>query len=115
MPSNLPRLRERLQLLRVPLVNQIMITVTDTGPGLKEEEIPLLFKKYQHADKGSGKGGTCLGLHIAKSFVDAHGGRITAHNTATGGSCFSVFLPVFAEGTTAGTERSDDSGERVGT
>ena len=68
------------------------VDITDHGPGIAEASKPNLFLRYwQAAD--SAHLGTGLGLFIAHSIVDAHGGRIEVCSAAGGGSTFSVFLP----------------------
>jgi len=72
---------------------EIILTIEDTGTGLDSQLLPRLFSKF--ATK-SEIGGTGLGLFIAKSIIEAHGGQIWAENNDSGkGSTFSVSLPVF--------------------
>jgi len=71
---------------------EIIVTTKDTGPGIDSEMIPRLFSKF--ASK-SDRGGTGLGLFIARSIVEAHGGRIWGENNSDGrGACFSFALPI---------------------
>jgi signal transduction histidine kinase len=67
-------------------------TVTDTGPGIPEEERDLVFRKYY---RGSSEApGTGLGLAIARETVQLHGGRISLlDRPAEGGASFRVTLP----------------------
>lgn len=68
------------------------VDVTDQGPGIAEAYKPKLFTRYwQAAD--SAHLGTGLGLFIAHSIVEAHGGRIEVSSAAGCGSTFSVLLP----------------------
>jgi len=71
--------------------NEAVISVTDSGTGLHPDILPHLFSKFKSkSDKGIG-----LGLYIAKSIVEAHGGRIEAQNNVGGiGATFTVFLPL---------------------
>ena len=71
--------------------NEAIIKIKDSGPGIDPEIIPHLFSKFKtKSEKGLG-----LGLYIAKSIVDAHGGKIEAHNNANSkGATFVVMLPL---------------------
>ncbi len=70
----------------------LVIEVQDSGPGIPEKDLPLVFERFYKSGKGRGDG-SGLGLSIAKSFVEAHGGKINAYNRPEGGSIFSVTLP----------------------
>jgi tetratricopeptide (TPR) repeat protein len=76
--------------------NKIEIRLKDTGKGLSEEIIPVLFEKF--ATKGHGNvqnhKGTGLGLYISKAIIDAHGGEISGFNNETGGATFLVTIPI---------------------
>jgi signal transduction histidine kinase len=74
------------------------VSVKDRGAGIAPEVLPRLFTKFA-IDKE--KGGTGLGLFIAKSIVEAHGGRIWAQNNADGqgGATFTFTLPLAREAT----------------
>ena len=54
------------------------VTVTDTGPGIPEEHQARIFEQFHQVDSSNtkAKGGTGLGLTIAKQIVEMHGGRI---------------------------------------
>ncbi len=70
---------------------EILISVIDTGRGVPEDKLPYLFDAFYHISrdtKGSG-----LGLFIAKTIVEAHGGRMWAESKPGKGSTFSVILP----------------------
>jgi signal transduction histidine kinase len=70
--------------------NEAIIAVTDSGPGVVEEERELIFEPFFRGDS-SGMG---LGLAIAKSVVELHNGRIWVENNPEGrGSTFFVALP----------------------
>ncbi len=70
----------------------LCISVTDTGPGIDAAELPHVFDRYWQADRKKG-GGVGLGLAIAKSIVEEHGGRIWAESTAGAGATVSFTLP----------------------
>jgi signal transduction histidine kinase len=69
---------------------QTMVSVRDTGSGIVPEIQPILFTKFTtRSEKGTG-----LGLFIAKSIVEAHGGKIWANNNMDGmGATFTFTLP----------------------
>jgi signal transduction histidine kinase len=70
---------------------QAIVSIKDTGMGVDPEIIPRLFEKF--ASKSFQ--GTGLGLYICKSIVQAHGGKIWAHNNTDGkGATFSFSLPI---------------------
>jgi PAS domain S-box-containing protein len=68
------------------------VSVEDTGPGIPADDIRLLFERYQQTATGRSQVGTGLGLFVAKSLVEAHGGMIRVE-TRDRGSCFTVLLP----------------------
>lgn len=69
-------------------------SVTDHGPGIPEEELPLIFEKfYRGKQTRKGAAGTGMGLAIAKAIVAAHGGTISAVSRPGEGSTFSFELP----------------------
>ncbi|MFA6600523.1 MAG: PocR ligand-binding domain-containing protein [Candidatus Omnitrophota bacterium] len=75
---------------------RIRVSVCDTGIGIKPEDLPVLFRKFVQLEDGKKLicGGTGLGLVIAKSIVEKHGGQIWAESTFGKGSVFSFSLPL---------------------
>ncbi|CAM3886314.1 DUF4118 domain-containing protein [Roseateles saccharophilus] len=73
---------------------QVEIDVSDSGPGFPAGREARLFDKFERGDRESATPGVGLGLAICKAIVEAHGGRISAHNAATGGACVRVELPL---------------------
>ncbi len=67
----------------------------DHGPGLPDTTYENLFDRFWRAEGGRerGKAGAGLGLAIVRGVVDAHHGRISAHNAPGGGAAFVVTLP----------------------
>jgi len=83
--------------------NMIVVSVEDSGNGLAAATEPNIFDPF-FTTKQSGLG---MGLSIARSIVEAHGGSITARNRASGGALFEVALPaVSAAGPKAGAAGS---------
>ncbi len=73
---------------------RVQLRVRDSGPGIPDEELPHIFDRFYRGDVArQSDGASGLGLAIARSLVEAHGGRITAENV-TGGALFSVVLPL---------------------
>ena len=71
----------------------VVVSVTDTGPGIPLEETPALFEKYWRRKRDSYQNGSGLGLFIVKSLVEAQGGRVEVESTLGMGACFKVTLP----------------------
>jgi signal transduction histidine kinase len=90
--------KERPQIIEISLVeskNDAIVTIKDTGIGIKEENIQNLFKKFYRIKEQETKGipGTGLGLVICKKIVDIHGGTITVTSVFGEGTTFSITLP----------------------
>jgi two-component system sensor histidine kinase CpxA len=71
------------------------IHITDTGPGVPEEQLDDIFQPFYRTDQARGRdsGGYGLGLAIAQRTTALHGGHIKAHNIDGGGLCVTVTLP----------------------
>jgi two-component system phosphate regulon sensor histidine kinase PhoR len=74
--------------------DRLVVSVTDTGVGISEEDLPRVFERFYKADKARAGGGTGLGLAIAKHVVEAHGGRIWAESVEGKGSTFIFTIPL---------------------
>lgn len=74
---------------------RIQIVISDNGPGVKEEDLPLLFDRFWRGEKSRTRatGGAGLGLAICKQLVEAQGGRISAQNNSEGGLKVIIELP----------------------
>jgi two-component system phosphate regulon sensor histidine kinase PhoR len=82
--------------LEVERVNrEVRVSITDTGIGIAEENIPRVFERFFRVDKARSRefGGTGLGLAIVKHLVEAHGGRVSCESQLGEGSRFSFTLP----------------------
>jgi two-component system sensor histidine kinase BaeS len=75
---------------------QLAIEVADSGPGIAPDQLPLIFDRfYQVRNRRSRKkGGSGLGLSIARTIVAAHGGSITAESQPGEGTRMTIRLPM---------------------
>lgn len=75
---------------------QARVAVVDTGSGIPSEDIPHIFDRFYRVDKARNRaqGGIGLGLSLARSFAEAHGGRIEVMSQLGKGSVFTVHLPL---------------------
>ncbi|MBP7088170.1 MAG: PAS domain S-box protein [Candidatus Omnitrophica bacterium] len=76
--------------------NNLHLMVIDTGPGIKQEDLPKLFQSFQQLDiPGKRKeGGSGLGLAISKEIIIKHNGKIWVESEIGKGSTFHFFLPI---------------------
>jgi heavy metal sensor kinase len=72
---------------------QVVISVTDSGMGIDEQALPLIFNRFYRGDQSRSTPGNGLGLSLVRALVRAHGGEITAESSPGRGSTFTVFLP----------------------
>jgi signal transduction histidine kinase len=73
----------------------VRIAVRDGGPGIPRDQQARIFEKFGRADvPGGSKPGTGLGLFIARSIAEAHGGSLDVSSGAEAGSTFTLTLPV---------------------
>ena len=69
------------------------LAVSDTGVGIPEDQLPLVFERFYRADAARAEGGAGLGLSIARQIAEAHGGTIEAGSDLGVGSTFVLLLP----------------------
>lgn len=76
--------------------NTVKVTISDTGCGIKKEDIPKIFQRFFRADQteSTGQQGAGLGLNIALSIAKIHNGRIYMESEWGNGSSFTVELPI---------------------
>ncbi|GAA4282184.1 hybrid sensor histidine kinase/response regulator transcription factor [Gaetbulibacter aestuarii] len=68
-----------------------IITVSDSGPGVPDNKKKLIFERFYH---GKDRASSGIGLHLAQSLINAHGGTITVEDSELGGTRFKITLPV---------------------
>ena len=76
--------------------NLLSISVSDTGEGISETDLPNIFERFYRVDRSRNRatGGSGLGLTIAKRLVEAHGGTIEVQSELGKGSKFTFSIPV---------------------
>lgn len=74
------------------------ISVSDTGVGIPERDMPYIFDRFYRVDKSRSReiGGTGLGLSIVKSTSERHGGEISVERNPEIGMTFSVIFPLYS-------------------
>jgi len=72
----------------------VLLQVSDTGSGIAPADLPHIFNRFYRGDQSRAHNGASgLGLAIARSIVETHGGRITAESTLGHGTTFTITLP----------------------
>lgn len=74
----------------------VELTVTDSGIGISEEDLPFVFDHFYRSDKSRDKksGGSGIGLAIVRQLIETHGGVVEAVSRPGKGSSFRLFLPL---------------------
>ncbi len=72
----------------------VAITVADTGIGIAESDLSRVFDRFYRAENARFRSGMGLGLSIAQSIAEHHGGKITLESTVGQGSRFTVVVPL---------------------
>jgi signal transduction histidine kinase len=74
--------------------NEIVIEVADTGPGIPEEEVGLVWEELYRSEQARGVPGSGLGLPLVRAIIEKHGGIVRLRSMHGQGTVFSVSLPV---------------------
>lgn len=80
---------ENVELSVMRMGDLVTLQISDDGPGFDEEILPYVFERFR---RGDNRGSTGLGMAIAKSIVEAHGGSVSAANKTTGGAIVKLHL-----------------------
>ena len=86
----------RIDLIAEHAPSGIALKVKDNGAGIAVDDLPRIFDRFYRADQSrmAGDGESGLGLTIAKSIVEAHGGTLTVESVFGEGATFTMMLPV---------------------
>jgi len=76
---------------------QLVISVTDRGPGIPADEVPKLFERFYRAGRRPSSSGAGLGLSIARTIVEGHGGSIDAHSQPGDGTTMTIRVPLWQD------------------
>ena len=98
------------------LPNGVSFTVQDTGIGIEQDKLPLLFEPFRQLDSGLNRQfpGTGLGLALTRSLARLHSGDVTVESTLGQGSKFTLFLPDCPKDELAPPSSLQDLGECEG-
>jgi two-component system sensor histidine kinase CpxA len=91
--------------------SQLVITVSDDGPGVAAEELSRLFDPFYRASNTL-QGGSGLGLSITQQAMEAHQGWARAQNRESGGFMITLCLPITCLTTAPEAEQSTPTGQR---
>jgi signal transduction histidine kinase len=86
--------------LTAELTDRVTIRISDTGVGIKEEELPKLFTKFHRASQTLvyNYEGTGIGLYVTRLIIEQLGGRVYAQSQLGQGSVFTIELPLIKSG-----------------
>ncbi len=85
----------RIEVNHTPAGEAVVIDVRDHGPGVSEDDLPHIFERLYRGAATMESDGSGLGLPLAKSIVEGHGGSISLSNAPGGGAIARVSLPIF--------------------
>jgi signal transduction histidine kinase len=88
---------DEVEVVLRPENGAVRISVSDRGPGIPADQQGLIFEKFGRADVPGAKPGTGLGLFIARSIAEAHGGTLEVSSRPEAGATFTLTLPLELE------------------
>ena len=88
--SGLPAAQSRLEIATTRVKDDAEVSISDAGPGIAPDQLKDIFNPF-FSTKEEGMG---MGLSIARTIVEAHGGKIWAENRPGGGAVFRFSLPL---------------------
>jgi len=74
--------------------HQVVLLVRDTGVGIPPDEVTRIWDRLYRGDKSRSQRGLGLGLSLVKAVIQAHQGRVEVSTNSSGGSRFSLYLPL---------------------
>jgi signal transduction histidine kinase len=84
---------EPVEVTATALNGNVVVKVRDRGPGIASEDQTLIFEKFGRARSGKALPGTGLGLFIARSIAEAHGGTLDVRSAPEEGATFTLVIP----------------------
>jgi signal transduction histidine kinase len=84
---------EAVEVTATALNGNVVVEVRDRGPGIASEDQTLIFEKFGRARSGKTMPGTGLGLFIARSIAEAHGGTLDVRSAPEEGATFTLVIP----------------------
>jgi heavy metal sensor kinase len=84
----------RISVEVVRVDHSVAITISDTGVGIPEADLPHIFDRFYQVDKSRSTAGFGLGLSISRSIIEAHGGSVSVRSAENQGTSFRISLPM---------------------
>jgi len=75
-------------------INTFLFNISNTGPGIAEDDLPYIFEKYRRSKDTRGIEGSGLGLYVVKFIVEKHNGLVDVVSIPNEFTTFSVYLPL---------------------
>ncbi|MDR1619060.1 MAG: cell wall metabolism sensor histidine kinase WalK [Clostridiales bacterium] len=100
--------------IRAKAGERVIVSVADTGQGIREEDLPHIFDRFYTVDKSRKEGGTGLGLSIAQQVMNKLGGKISVESEYGVGSIFSFTLKIYMVNAIALGPAAEDDDDAAG-